>query len=475
LPWVVDFPRGYWLYEKSKHLWVSGYPIKSKLFKTPQEFGVHLLWLISPSKDYKDCCCIHCNVGERERIAQELAAMTISKEVGKTDASVAAGPLTQVVPAKTTAPTTAPTAAPVKATRARKTQSQEVPASTEAPAAKPATNTVAAPAAPPPVSASSVLFRTGELVWYKNGSNWRLGLISGTAQGNHEILPIGHGMILQPRVVKQGPDMRQFHAFSVPAVNIPDLTGQTFDYIKWESLLQTYAGNDPQKREFLALDASKLAALKIEFSYSLFNQVGPTGDGNNIGYSGIFLGAERVEVGDALRIRDSPQEVQLQPPVDSNVFVLRDILVSHGTLEALVFRGTVCRLTYGGDGITTNAVPDTNLPVALREETAWRNQVQPQGLWRWELVKDNVELKEQTVRGRFYPTHHLMPILDPPKFAAIVSRTVPLEQSYTYLNNRLDAQAGRYIGHKRNRIDTIGAAIPHGSRLALEDSVREDI
>ncbi|PHH58741.1 hypothetical protein CDD82_2747 [Ophiocordyceps australis] len=44
--WYVYFPRGYWLYEKSKHLWVSGYPIKGKLFKSPQEFGLHLIWLL---------------------------------------------------------------------------------------------------------------------------------------------------------------------------------------------------------------------------------------------------------------------------------------------------------------------------------------------------------------------------------------------------------------------------------------------
>jgi hypothetical protein len=62
LPWFVNFPQGYWLYEKSKHLWVSGYPTKARLFKTPQEFGIHLLWLLSSSEDSADCCCIHCNV-----------------------------------------------------------------------------------------------------------------------------------------------------------------------------------------------------------------------------------------------------------------------------------------------------------------------------------------------------------------------------------------------------------------------------
>ncbi|KAG5944001.1 hypothetical protein E4U53_006966, partial [Claviceps sorghi] len=114
-PWYAQFPRGYWLYEKSKHLWVSGYPIKAKLYKSPQEFCVHLIWLLSASMDYKDCCCVHCNQPSQAKLAAATEELIITQS--ETPVPVPMPTATPTTKSNSNTPTPAPaTAVPQKVT-----------------------------------------------------------------------------------------------------------------------------------------------------------------------------------------------------------------------------------------------------------------------------------------------------------------------------------------------------------------------
>jgi hypothetical protein len=481
LAWYVNFPRGYWLYEKSKHLWVSGYPIKSKLFKSPQEFALHLIWLLSSSADYKDCCCVHCNLPSMTKLASAVDdGLTITPKDSpvKADRTTAPRPtkLTPVpipaVPAAAVSPI-APPKAQIKA---------EAPGSVKQEETTPAAQSAApVPAPQAPSSKQSVapdaklihwglkgsfLFRVGELMWYQNGNTWRLGVIVGQNNTGHDLLPISYGLVRQQIVTKVDAELRPFYAFSVPPASIPELKGKAFDEIHWDAMFQG-AHDDSPKRDMLALDASKLAASKIDISFSLWG-AGPEDTVNKVvHYYGGFLGAERVEIGDTLRVRSLPPDLKIN--VDRAVIGVYDIWARSEYPGAVLFRGNVYYLASTTDS-TANFVPDEYLPLALRDETHWRQQATPGNLppVRWALVREDVVLEEGAIKGRFYPTQRLMPLLKPTGW-----QQPALQGQISHLNTRMEGGGGRYIGRRASRLDTLGASVAHGARIALEPHVTE--
>lgn len=313
---------------------------------------------------------------------------------------------------------------------------------------------------------SSIGFRVGELVWYQHGSS-RLGIIA-AADASHmmfEIIPIGHGSIQQQNVMKGAADIRPYQAFSIPRVQTPGLTDKGFDQVSWEAELRVAASN-PTTYNGMLVDASKMGASKIDFSYSLWSPL--SSDARTSTFFGCFLGSERVEIGDVLRVKATPKEVGVW--CDTAVMGLRYILTSHEYPGLIFFRGPCYRLVTE-ESAGANALPDEALPVALREETAFRNQRGAQR-WRWVLLKESAILQEKMARGRYYPTSRLLHILKPEAAHAIMENGVAHEQVHQ-LNDRMNA-VGAYMGRKTNRIQTLGATVPHNSRLVFEPYVKEE-
>ncbi|KAH0496443.1 hypothetical protein TgHK011_003803 [Trichoderma gracile] len=571
-PWYVHFPRGYWLYEKSKHLWVSGYPIKSKLFKSPQEFGVHLIWLLSASKDYGDCCCVHCNTPSPSKplaAPEEPTGQAISHSSAPISIPAAAQASTQPPmqalgqgPARTEKPerpvkvtpvplppipgqppqrppSITPVPQAVQPQQPQQPQPQQLPqqkpiqqtpvplpahiqsnqpaqsaqspqliqpnpsqpvpmAGTNPPTPVPA---AIAPAAPTPQQQqqqqqpkaqaiqwslkSPLLFRAGELVWYQTGNTWRLGIISNpgnmTPNGmTFELLPIGHAVVPQPNVTKAEADLRPFHCYSVPSVDIAELKDKVFDEVPWDSLFQA-AGSNAVRRDLINLDASKMAASKVDFSHSLWTRRGDDPTGKAVSYYGCFFGAERLEIGDAVRVKMAGAEANSS---QTTVMGLLHIFTSADYPGSVFFRGPIYQLVkQGPNGAAAAAIAaggtviddeKDKLPLALQEEVRWRTQVTRSRQWCWVLVKDNVVFKEQSIRGRFYPTHRLMPIYNPNEYSALLAGQQPLRDQHIYLNNRMDGAGGRHIGRKANRLDTLGPCVPHTARLMLEPHIQEE-
>lgn len=494
-PWYVHFPRGYWLYEKSKHLWASGYPIKSKLFKTPQEFGIHLIWLLSASMDYRDCCCVHCNVHcnvpSQARIPSghdsgpESAALSRApmaprkatpvpppaapgqlppREAANVPGQAASkttdsADLAAPAPTGSTAQAPPPVEPPAQAQAQSQAQSQVQTEAQSQPQPQPQPQAVKWDLQTP------LLFRAGELVWYQNGNSWRLGVIAAPGNDSLPLIPIGHAAARQPSVTKACREMRPFHAFSVPGMMLPDLQNKTFDQVAWDDLFIA-AGQDRARRNNLILDASKMAASKIDASYSPWCPLVDDANPETAPYYGCFFGAERIEVGDCVRVK--PLAGNSGVAGDWSVLGLRSIVAPRGKPPTLLFRGNVYQLTKATDAA---AVPPEDLPPALRDETLWRLRTSPGQPWRWVLASEDVLLDEKAVRGRFYPTHQLMPILNEASFSAAVA-DANIEGQYPFLNNRMDGPGG-YIGLKANRRDMLGASVPQNAAIALEPLIRE--
>ncbi|PHH67836.1 hypothetical protein CDD82_1070 [Ophiocordyceps australis] len=264
-------------------------------------------------------------------------------------------------------------------------------------------------------------------------------------------------------------EMRPFHAFSVPSVMLSDLQDKVFDQVDWPTLFHS-TGDDRVKRTNLILDASKMAASKIDASYSVWCPLTRDGEAETATYYGCFFGAERIEVGDCVRV--APLSGDAASCNDSSVLGLRSIIARSGSSDSLLFRGNVYQIAKMAQGTTTdNAVPLEHLPLPLRDESQWRSHVTPDQPWRWVLVKEDVLLEERSVRGRFYPAHRLMPILNGPSFSTAVADG-NMENQYPFLNNRMDGSGG-YIGRKQNRRDTLGTSVPPDAVITLEPLIRE--
>ncbi|EGR48058.1 uncharacterized protein TRIREDRAFT_108133 [Trichoderma reesei QM6a] len=518
-PWYVHFPRGYWLYEKSKHLWVSGYPIKSKLFKSPQEFGVHLIWLLSASKDYGDCCCVHCNTPapskplppvqgpartEKPERPVKVTPVPLPPIPGQppqrapsiTPVPQAAQPQQPQQPQPQQLPQQLPQQKPIQQTPVplpahiqsnQPAQASQSPQLIQPNPSQPVPMAGTNPPTPPKAQAiqwslkSPLLFRAGELVWFQTGNTWRLGIISNpgnmTPNGmTFELLPIGHAAVPQPNVTKAEADLRPFHCYSVPSVDIAELKDKVFDEVPWESLFQA-AGSNAVRRDLINLDASKMAASKVDFSHSLWTRRGDDPTGKAVSYYGCFFGAERLEIGDAVRVKMAGAEANSS---QTTVMGLLHIFTSADYPGSVFFRGPIYQLSKQGAAASTagagTVIDDEKdkLPLALQEEVRWRTQVTRSRQWCWVLIKDNVVFKEQSIRGRFYPTHRLMPIYNPNEFNALLAGQQPLRDQHIYLNNRMDGAGGRHIGRKANRLDTLGPCVPHTARLMLEPHIQEE-
>lgn len=497
---------------------MSGYPIKGKLYKTPQEFGLHLLWLMSTSADYRDCCCVHCNVPPATKPAAPVetavplpipAAAAATSRPQSVPHKVTPVPLptfpgqpkakepangsekqkqTQVplptpagahptqppAPARPQAQSQVQAPSPGQAQTAQVQQPQAQPQPHPQPQSQPQSHSQAPPQAqtqarPPSWSLQSpLLFRAGELVWYQNGNSWRLGVISAPGDDRFEITPIGHEAVPQQPVEKKAKEMRPFHAFSVPGVSMPELQGKPFDATPWAELFN-YAGQDRVKRNNMLLDASKMAASKIDTSFSFWSPLSQDMQSETVPFYGGFLGAERIELGDCLRV--NPVAGDSMSWNDSSVLGVRRIMLrTVNRQRSIVLIGAIYQVVKADDPFA-QPVPIEDLPIPLQEETRWRNAVRPEQPWRWSLVKEDAVLEERSIRGRFYPTHYIMPILNEAAFnAAVAERNV--DNQYPYLNNRLDG-AGGYVGFCFNRRDALGASVAAGMRLRLEPLIRE--
>ncbi|KAF9881882.1 transcription-silencing protein clr2 [Colletotrichum karsti] len=558
LPWLLNFPRGYWLYEKSKHLWVSGYPSKSKLYKSPQEFGLHLLWLLSSSTDRMDCRCIHCNIREVPNIEEltvtdtpralpgpanpqppsKMRKVTPQMPLSRTASPAPAAAATPPTSVKKETPVPVPTPsikketpvpvpaipraapisgpapsqsqpgqAPIQPTQFQPSQPPvQTPAQTQSPAqvaAQPLGQTPVQhvqqvvgqgpyqqpqiPPYPPPFLGiqPAALFRAGEMVWFQMSSGWRIGIVSATGIINPknskpetlQILPISHFLFGQSPVHLIEASARPFLAFSVPGVGTAELQDKPYDQVPWESFLGSLSADDTHRREVILLDSSKMAAQKIGQSFSLFTRVSTTEDGKKTDYNGIFLGAERVELGDVLRIRISPDHglPEAAAALPDALLGLREICTAVDMPGSVFFKGDIYQ-PISGDSQPVGGMPvsEDKLPRALREECAFRFKFAPTERWRCVLLRHNAVLREGDLKGRFYPSHKLLPLLEGQSKVLAEAQKGIVRDAQQRLNQRTDTFKTGYIGLKTSRVDTIGPALPPNSVIQFGPEVREE-
>lgn len=474
-----DFPENYHLRRKyrnkegsktgrtSADYYLYGWPNpegQPKAFRSANEAFQHLVWLYNWENGIKR---EHCGC----RLCSDAAAR--NKQPDQSAAGKRAHPTPGFAPA---------TGMP-----------SQPPPQLQAPPAR------AQPQAPPPVSQQPVpspreLFRVGEVIWYQLGNAWRLGLILAFAaaaeaqtgaSSRWTIRPLAHRFMEEAYdVEKSEKELRPYLAFSVPSLNpalFPRLDGKTMGQIDWNATQQEVAGGDRQKMMSLGLEASKVAATTVDHGYSTFNQVnnslpslpkrelgtsvdsvyspfGARGQGfDGERFRGVFLGCERIELYDAVRVSAPDEEQEL-----GLVLQIRGItIVGEGDLR---FEGDLYCLKQPSSPEEGSARPTYMIPLpsAMEEEAACWNEVKghPAVPYRW-VYRKSISAAEGAIRGRFYPTFRLRSLISREMLDKDI-RNGTIEGASAYLNNRRSSR-GIYVGRQRNRWEAIREALPKGT------------
>jgi hypothetical protein len=425
-------------------------------FRTPAEFALHLLWLISPSDDRKDCPCDWC-------------PKYLAKEAEKKAAAAAA--------------------AQAAAARA------QPPAPTPASAIKlpmPTAASTAVPTALPPTFSSTV-FRQGELVWFKHQA-WRLGIISridnpkkpvgafdanSEAMSRYTILQLNHAALRSQEIPKAASDMRPFLTFSVPATTDEKLLDKSFDDVDW-AMAVARAQQDPtnlaQRSQYLALEASKMAARKINFTYSLFNREASGSNNAEVRFGGVFLGAEQIREGDAVRLANN----RLSAQGDTRTEVMRVERIYLAADGQLALYGNIYRLApvqaQHNIQLTSAMIvrqAQEQLGSVFADEVVYRNSIADKlgrPLSQWEWVEQKTVRRETDVSGRFYATLRLLRIIEPATLEQANARGEIMDAT-AVLNSRLSS-GGTYVGRKATRAAAVGQAV--AQQLRLDGTIHEE-
>ncbi|KAI1810107.1 hypothetical protein GGS20DRAFT_580151 [Poronia punctata] len=508
---LAEFPEHYhlrWYQTKeenkknqAKHYYLFGYPEDPgaskarKYFRSPNQFLPHLLWLIGESNDRGDCACEFCS-GSKPITSKS------AKTIPKTPSTIAAHVPSLTPPSAASSTSSSSTIAPTPSVSA----GTPIPQNTNPPPASGPSSTSngkAKPVGRPPVASQQpaqgevqavapaqtstttvnivneydALFRPGEAVWFRNNNSWRVGMVLTFTRNPSvlSIIPFAHPLYQTQEVVKEESDVRPFLAFSIPQISpaLEELKGVALAEINWEALQERFdTKSDPSRQEALAVEATKLAAVRVDQCYSTFNPYG-TVEKHDV-YGGIFLGAEKICVGEAVRIRLSPE--QQDQPMEKGmpvVMVVRRVLIDRET-EALVFEGSLWRLKHVALTQPATNLGQEHLPAAMHGEKEFRDGLLRDSGWRvdWLLMNQSIMADEATIRGRFYETQRLTPLLNPVKFQEMLHNR-QIEDIQNLLNNRGDSKGPR-VGAVVNRALAVAGAVPDGILASLGPDVVEN-
>lgn len=323
------------------------------------------------------------------------------------------------------------------------------------------------------------LCRTGEVVWFfrPKTSAWGLGLV--VRRWALKDTPNNRSYLIQPlshpfespaqELVTTDDHVKPWLAWSAPSCTFPYLQQNphlSYDQVDWRALESGQFGEG-----IASVDASIMAAKAIDSTYTLFERLKTSTDGAHElrHYNGIYLGAEKIWCGEAVRLRLGsgsdlmvitdiieriyPQTKPNTPPPTS-VSIVGDIY-SYATLDV--------------PDISNPPKPpqqNLNLPTRMVYDMTWRNRVLvplTRSMAWWKLIYGGSRLDIAEIKGRWYETSLL--------FQEPFTKAVKNGEGGNgiWMNSRGDATGlGKNAGVVRpDRIAAFGQSVPKGVGLTV--------
>ena len=515
---LVLFPENYRLYRhvrtaentkssgRQDEAYLYGYPLgRQKRYRTPLEFFPHLLWLAEDkSEDYGDCTCKHCAPEWVQKIeplpkrdvfvsvsGQSIPAKKESGSVKKEPTTAKKDPLPPKKDPNAVVPKVVVKQRPATSENPPKTQTK--PAATSLPS----TVRGQQPSAPPPQTGPQPLqlpalrsqdqaedaqyrryiFRPGEVTWFNRGAAWGLCLVvrrdmfpdpQGRQRPHYLVQPLSHPLYHpEMKMLSSEDDLRPWLAWSAPKPTHKSLAGPTHHYnnIDWRAVAEGRFGQGDGE-----VDASIFAARMIDDSFTLLdplsNNTTTTGERS---YNALFLGGEKIWVGEPIRLRINQGQ---------DVMVIQQIIEklkagsTNINLATVHIVGDIYRLTsMPSPNPSVSAMPSiAHLPLRVREDLEFRNRVsgpKKNTVSYWKLIQPQARLNMTDVKGRWYESSILLPILHGVQnFQADILRGEIAEVG-SWINGRQDANmaTGKVGTRVKDRIEAFGKSVPEGLRI----------
>ncbi|PNS18379.1 hypothetical protein CAC42_6196 [Sphaceloma murrayae] len=487
---LVTFPEHYRLYEHVKRAedetkgiklaknhagggnerqdaYLYGHPLgRKKRFRSPADFYPHLLWLATDEAgDPDNCACKICCPEEVE----EKSLPPIKKEV-KQETKPIKQESAQRVPLQSVQRQSLQSE-PQVPKKVTQTPKLEQPQTSASPLPNPRNDDQRLD-----LAYGAFNFRQGELVWYNRGTRWGLGVITRrwldpTSGPNYEVQPLSHPYSHpQATNIQSETLLRPWLAWSVPNFTHNNLNNVaiTFDTADWSGIFSKKYGEGDME-----VDGSILAAKAIDLSYTPFDPIstGPSPSGTTTLYNGLYLGAERIWLGEPLRLR--------VPNLD--VLVLHSIAE---TTQTSAFNNAVLSrsLTLTGDvysmrqSSSSSSAPDlpSALPQRISEDLKRRNPSTLRSksyISTYVLISQSATYTPKDIKGRWYEASLLIPIMNGVQsWESDLSRGEVGEMG-PKMNSRLDCQRGTagvtqvVEERKARRVEAFAGAAPAGVRV----------
>ena len=309
------------------------------------------------------------------------------------------------------------------------------------------------------------LYRPGELVWFNKGPNWGLCVISKRQLQNNKprylLQPLSHPIQHPSYQIKDQEDsIRPWLAWSVPAPTNPGLRELSFDQVPWEQVIRGDFG-----RYDAEVDGSILAAKAIDASYSLFDRIeNALVSPGEISYNGMFLGAEKIWVGEPVRLRRG----------DDIVILITQKLIERITPSAtsiVTFLGDIYQFVEMPTPYSNRSEwPTPALPPRMVADLRFRNEIADaarKGIWyEWRLLEPAAKVGIADIKGRWYETRTLLPILRGlQQFQQDISHGTTTDAGL-WMNGRGDNSIGSGQ-RKANRREALGTSVPADCKPAF--------
>jgi hypothetical protein len=336
-------------------------------------------------------------------------------------------------------------------------------------------------------------FRPGELVWYNREVAWGLAVVLRRWITPGVAPPNNLAYIVQPltepyhhdtaKPVRSENEIRPWLAWSPPSfchAALNGIPGLTYDNADWGGIRNGGYGSSTDAA--LNIDASILAAKAIDSSYSLFGFVKTIPGleaGNETHWNGVYLGGEKLWIGEPVRLR-------MSSGVSENVLVISSIVERNQASSYAAAKTT--KVIVRGDIYTCSSVKppqqpppqsqDTKtIPMRMLEDLKHRNRASaasasttpspsnpnPQTFF-WKLIGTNTTLSLSDIKGRWYESSIMLPIINTPQVYISDLRAGKIESVDRYLNAR--SECGKTDGARKDRREeAFGAAVPASARV----------
>lgn len=276
------------------------------------------------------------------------------------------------------------------------------------------------------------------------------------------IQPLSNPLEPQPsRILSKESSLRPWLAWSLPPTTIPAFQLKGFDDVPWDRVVR--GEFDQGQGKDYVVDGSILAARLVDASYSFFerNETALAGPGEKH-YNGMFLGGEKVWVGEPVRIRAAPATGQQQP--DIVVLIIHKLIERLTQTESSVsIVGEIYKWVEMPTPYTNRSQwPAPNLPPRMVADLRFRNEVADNaktGLYyEWRLLDPLARKNLSDIKGRWYETQQLLPTLAGQKYQQDLAAGKLLDAN-EWMNARLDNNPVPQQ-RRKNRADTLGRSVP---------------